>query len=345
LYWSGGLCTPQKRRRDQGLKHQIRTIRPSTIPCGVDFGTPRSCSPARVRRLGLSETWHIESKNPSWRTFPIFESSSVVNEFISSPTSQEYILRTGHCRRILSSQGPGSTRVPKVYSHLTLRSVNMDVNKGVPAHRDGPPAPIASNAPRARAKRVLRACDYCREKRVSSHIRYVPCRGLTKFRCQLKCTVEDRPCLNCRLYSVECTNTKLAKPPVVNGVDHPPSKRRKTPRQMPVGDLMGTQSEGEGGSTVVNVAAVSTLRGLPPAMPILQSRSQSPPHFQIASSASLPPSQPPRAPMLSRFPVHELASTGIDTGPYGQLILQLTPWEMSLSMTAPVKFLTRLKTI
>ncbi|KAH6999161.1 fungal-specific transcription factor domain-containing protein, partial [Ilyonectria sp. MPI-CAGE-AT-0026] len=46
-----------------------------------------------------------------------------------------------------------------------------------------------------RAKRVSRACDYCRKKR-------------------LKCTPNQRPCLNCQLYHAECTSNDRRRRPV-----------------------------------------------------------------------------------------------------------------------------------
>ncbi|KAL6404387.1 fungal specific transcription factor domain-containing protein [Ilyonectria robusta] len=45
-----------------------------------------------------------------------------------------------------------------------------------------------------RAKRVSRACDYCRKKR-------------------LKCTPNQRPCLNCQLYHAECTSNDRRRRP------------------------------------------------------------------------------------------------------------------------------------
>ncbi len=165
--------------------------------------------------------------------------------------------------------------------------------------------------------------------------------------------MDGPPCLNCRLYSVECKNTKLSKQRIVNSKDYPPGKRRKISGQTPLGDLTEKQSEGEGegDSTLENIAAVSALQRLPPAMPA--SQPQSPPQLQIAlpgslppsiPSSSWPPSQPPQAPMLSQLPVHEFTNTDIGTSSYDHLILQLTSWETSLSRMTYVKFLTRLKT-
>ncbi|GES58479.1 DUF3500-domain-containing protein [Aspergillus terreus] len=69
-----------------------------------------------------------------------------------------------------------------------------------------PPDPRTGRAP-PRARRVGRACDYCRRKR-------------------LKCTPNQRPCFNCQLYDVDCTSKDLRRRPYPQLTrDEPPSEQ------------------------------------------------------------------------------------------------------------------------
>src|SRR5687767_9669048 len=77
-----------------------------------------------------------------------------------------------------------------------------------------------SQARRPGPKKVSRACDYCRAKRVrlllliDRHLSYAVCFKFFSIRLrtdylvnwQLKCTSGAHPCMNCRLYDVECTS-------------------------------------------------------------------------------------------------------------------------------------------
>ncbi|RDH27572.1 fungal-specific transcription factor domain-domain-containing protein [Aspergillus welwitschiae] len=68
-------------------------------------------------------------------------------------------------------------------------------------------------------RRVTRACDYCRKKRVSCEALSSPARLIAK---QLKCTGQ-RPCLNCQLYRAECSTSEHPKGPENAG------RKRKRP--------------------------------------------------------------------------------------------------------------------
>lgn len=74
-----------------------------------------------------------------------------------------------------------------------------------------------------RVKRVVRACDYCRKKRVCT-VLLVQRSGSDRFN-QLKCTPDQRPCLNCQLYHVECLSEDRERRPVARRVPKCTGKR------------------------------------------------------------------------------------------------------------------------